>query len=143
MKTPEEIKRDMAKCAKRAKQVIMYSCDVEEMAEYTETVSNTLIVGRSLIQQLEQDNAQKDERIRELEKRVPRWISVEERLPERVEVLAVNDRNTMMIGLVEFRDYDGTRFCVCEDIDSGIGITHVTHWMPLPEPPEEDDHATG
>lgn len=68
MKTPEEIKRDMAKCAKRAKQVIMYSCDVEEMAEYTETVSNTLIVGRSLIQQLQQENAQKEERIRKLER---------------------------------------------------------------------------
>ena len=68
MKTIDEIKRDMDKCAKRAKKVIMYSCDVEEMAEYTETVSNTLIVGLSLLRQLEQDNAQKDERIRRLER---------------------------------------------------------------------------
>ena len=68
---------------------------------------------------------------------MPRWISVEERLPKG-NVLAVNDRGTMHIGHVEYYKNGGFKVCICEDYDSSISISNVTHWMPLPEPPKED-----
>lgn len=59
------------------------------------------------------------------------WISVEERLPEPgVDVLAAyRDRHINM----------GTAGddWLEEDIEDG----NITHWMPLPEPPEEGEHG--
>ena len=70
------------------------------------------------------------------------WISVEERLPHRgVEVLAFGKRRIYTATLI------GPDYYICElDVDNEwlhhIGnfyIEEVTHWMPLPEPP--DSHA--
>lgn len=59
------------------------------------------------------------------------WIRVEDRLPEPgVDVLAAyRDRHINM----------GTAGddWLEEDIEDG----YITHWMPLPEPPEEDNHG--
>lgn len=71
--------------------------------------------------------------IQRLEAKVPKWISVEDRLPEEPgEVLMA------LYGRVCIAWYhiDG-RF------ESGSGLVFsaekaVTHWMPLPEPPKED-----
>ena len=67
------------------------------------------------------------------------WISVEERLPEQenTQVLMtdgegcyISSRNNMV------------RFLDCEGIfipgKAGAGVK-VTHWMPLPQPPKEED----
>ena len=62
------------------------------------------------------------------------WISVEERLPEEnIRVLAAG------LGVVTIDAlYRGVWWCT-ETGDASYGITH---WMPLPEPPgEEDDHG--
>jgi hypothetical protein len=57
-----------------------------------------------------------------------RWISVEERLPEHSGlVLAYYDCGTCD---VTFHRYGGGWYGDCED-------GHVTHWMPLPQPPKE------
>ena len=77
------------------------------------------------------------EKIQGTRQDIPRWISVEERLPGG-EVLAVNDRGTMHIGCVEYYTYGGVRVCMCVDCDSSISISNVTHWMSLPEPPKEE-----
>lgn len=73
---------------------------------------------------------------------VPEWISVEERLPEdSVFVLVVNDDGQMMIARYnhgvprweyKYTNYD---WDVWDDDLQGP----ITHWMPLPEPPEEGD----
>ena len=87
----------------------------------------------ALIQQLEQDNAQKDERIRQLEQLVPRWTSVKERLPEDDDHYLVWSSYN---GCAEVAMYWGDGEWLTDDI---VNITRmVTHWMPLPEPPEED-----
>lgn len=58
------------------------------------------------------------------------WISVKERLPEVWEhVLAV----VGLRGIVEAAVYDGVKWKVAWNHDE---LTDVTHWMPLPEPPE-------
>lgn len=69
--------------------------------------------------------------IRQLEAQVPRWISVEERLPKKwMQVLAYTSdgyRETMV--------YDG-HWWWQRDV-----IKNVTHWMPLPEMPKGEEHG--
>lgn len=59
------------------------------------------------------------------------WISVKDRLPEeKVKVLVVLGSNIR-----------GKRICIDQRIPGkwrGLGCL-VTHWMPMPEPPERDD----
>ena len=136
MKTPEEIKRGMecgncdgcpyARWDEKTGQFADHHC------EFVETDA------LAYIQQLEQDNARKDERIRQLEQRVPRWISVDERLPEHWHM---DDKDRTLINyLVYSPDYGvdvgnyikSAKRWVC----MGLPM-NVTHWMPLPEPPEE------
>ena len=60
-----------------------------------------------------------------------RWIPVSERLPEQYESVIVwtSDRE---IGEAE---YDGKQFYWTSDDN----YTNATHWMPLPEPPKEEN----
>ena len=55
-----------------------------------------------------------------------RWISVEERLPEKMELVLVKSK------LVKMK----TDF-ICKD-GNWYTTPAVTHWMPLPEPPKEE-----
>lgn len=72
---------------------------------------------------------------------IPRWISVEERLPEKKEyVLCWYDdgfgKKWHTVG--RMMDSVGNRWDL--DVFHGYdedGVT-VTHWMPLPEPPKEE-----
>ena len=62
------------------------------------------------------------------------WISVKDRLPK-------NDSGTVFVygpwGIAECfalaRWYNGE----WNELDSGYTLHDVSHWMPLPEPPEE------
>lgn len=80
--------------------------------------------------------------IEDLFKRVPRWISVKERLPAG-EVLAAN----FATGTYGYKEYIiGYVFppIVTEPggyyAENGYETLHdVTHWMPLTEPPEEGE----
>lgn len=67
----------------------------------------------------------------------PRWISVTERLPEEHEVVLVVDKaNDIGMGTLEPL-WDGTVWVVpFEDVDNEF--RPITHWMPLPQPPEEE-----
>lgn len=76
----------------------------------------------------------------------PRWISVEERLPEG-EVLAANfapgthGYKEYIIGYVDevkCTEPDWHR-CKCYASNDHEILNDVTHWMPLPEPPEKED----
>ncbi len=70
------------------------------------------------------------EQIKELESQIPRWIPVEERLPENwVGVIVYSEE---MGVLNNGWTVDGKWF------DQTTILDDITHWMPLPEGPEEE-----
>ena len=70
------------------------------------------------------------------------WISVKDRLPEDMgEVLVIVSgkphENVTLDGAYELAEYDPVEGWILEmwpEWSSGV----VAHWMPLPEPPEEE-----
>ncbi len=74
--------------------------------------------------------------IDELQAAVPKWISVEERLPEPGQGVLVYDD----CGYMSVADYTHDKHfpTVYEFHVNGEYEPGVTHWMPLPEPPKED-----
>ena len=61
----------------------------------------------------------------------PRWISVEERLPEDGETVVVfTSRGKISYATRTELGWSGPYSCL-----------FPTHWMPLPEPPKEDDNG--
>lgn len=73
------------------------------------------------------------EAIEQLRAQQPRWISVGERLPEDdgYVLCHCNDGSSDIVCM-----YHGDGDFVTPDLDCYTGI--VTHWMPLPQPPEEE-----
>ena len=59
------------------------------------------------------------------------WISVEDRLPEDVDIYIVRYRSGG-----RWLSLYMPRKKTWMDIDIGVEEMHVTHWMPLPEPPK-------
>lgn len=77
-----------------------------------------------------------------------KWISVSDRLPENNEQVIILDTNTK-----DFSGYAKNKYCCPDEVSGALffdGIFYsngpdfdypdvfyyVTHWMPLPEPPE-------
>lgn len=71
--------------------------------------------------------------LNELQSRIPRWISVEERLPEEKRRVVVTWHGRVFDAVYlwngSFETHDGILILAGRD---------VTHWMPLPEPPKEE-----
>lgn len=69
------------------------------------------------------------------------WISVKDRLPERNKLVLVRAVSTARGGNITFVGaYDGFWFLQTAADTIGLTIQYdITHWMPLPEPPERDD----
>ncbi len=65
---------------------------------------------------------------------IPHWIKCSERLPqEGKRVLVFSDYVQCKIYEKEYGFYDGTTHCYCPE----GRLDKVTHWMPLPGPPNE------
>jgi len=62
------------------------------------------------------------------------WISVNDKLPNDGEHVLIYSRKSIYIKLYENNIfYDGDTYCYCP-----VGlIEEVSHWMPLPEPPND------
>ena len=71
--------------------------------------------------------------IQHLEAAQPKWISVEERLPWMNQKVLVSDGS-----IVTEAHYNGRGEWIHNGHDMEIGGVIVTHWMPMPQPPEED-----
>ena len=64
-----------------------------------------------------------------------KWIRVEDRLPEKND-LAGPYGSVLIYGSIQGdNDYNVTMYC-SSSIGGFIGGYKVTHWMPLPDPPE-------
>jgi hypothetical protein len=62
------------------------------------------------------------------------WISVDERLPERNEIVLTTDRGVVTLGSYNTMFLEWWTF----QVDWMAYSADVTHWMPLPEPPVKD-----
>ncbi|HCS7024187.1 TPA: DUF551 domain-containing protein [Escherichia coli] len=68
------------------------------------------------------------------------WISCSERMPEKGEnvLISVNFDRSLVEPLICSARYTGSTFRRGDaTIKPGNGIEQATHWMPLPEPPQE------
>ena len=63
-----------------------------------------------------------------------RWVSVKERMPEKFENVIVANRRGKQVDM-DKAWWNGSFFDRCGKGSYG----HVTHWMPLPTPPKEDE----
>lgn len=63
----------------------------------------------------------------------PKWVSVKDRLPGHRAMYITCDE----LNIVEATMFDGNEDAVWNTLAG----TKVTHWMPLPEPPEVEDEA--
>ena len=85
--------------------------------------------------------------IEALEAAQPKWISVEERLPEHgTDVLVLTAPGTLSLGkncvVAEYIHPRMEKSGVFINFYAGYddkNILAVTHWMPLPEPPKEEN----
>ena len=85
--------------------------------------------------------------IEKLRAQLPRWIPVEERLPE----LQSWGASTVVLGLIKNENAPALNklhdLTLCVYCDNGIWsmpgrYVAITHWMPLPEPPEVENAET-
>ena len=74
-------------------------------------------------------------KIKELEEKIPRWISVDDRLPEEKVNCIVHYKHAYC----DNDDYWAIGICFYDGEKFQMDLSYkVTHWMPLPEPPETD-----
>ncbi|HAM3642655.1 TPA: DUF551 domain-containing protein [Escherichia coli] len=68
------------------------------------------------------------------------WISCSERMPEKNQnvLISVNFNSSLVEPLICSARYTGSTFRRGDaTIKPGNGVEQATHWMPLPEPPQE------
>lgn len=108
------------------------SCDMCQRSKRGcfECINSYLYEAASLIEQMTAENAA-------LREKVPQWISVEERMPiDRLKkyLVAFQDAGGPIVDMARYFPSDGW---TCDNWDVPQAL--ITHWMPLPEAPEEGD----
>lgn len=141
MRSPEEIKKGLKHCSEKAGGKTKCSECVyfkDGRGWCSTTITRDAL---AYIQQLEaRMEAFTDEAlayIQQLEAQQPRWISVGERLPENGQkiIAAFYDNGGRVVDQARYNngEFDFASWAyVCGD--------NVTHWMPMPLPPEEEEH---
>lgn len=134
MKTPEEIKKGLECC--------FLECDDTSLIDHCKACpfQPNGVCFRALI---------KDSLtyIQRLEAQVPKWISVEERLPKRNACVVVTDGKHTW----DYGQFNGLAFCFNNENPNPRkwnwkkhAVRHVEWWMPketaLPESPKETEH---
>lgn len=122
MRTPEEIKKGLEYCSEKAKR----KTNCSECIYFNDPRGwcSTAITKDAL------------DYIQQLEAQQPRWISVGERLPENGQKIIAAFRGSS--GWV----VDQARYAYGEfDFASWVNVLgdNITHWMPLPQSPEEEE----
>ena len=127
MKTPDEIKKELERCTTYIYGFPCEGCLYGIDAEKVESDCVDALLKDALAY------------IKQLEAAQPKWISVEERLPD--------DRGNFITKIhcdngdwIEVNTFDYMEKEWWHDaVNCTVKATDfVTHWMPLPEPPKED-----
>ena len=164
MKTPEKPKRLCASCDHyevcqfHSHAGVLHELNANRCGLYSDrthdrkriaVLEQVVEEGNMQIQRLEAVNAELLTKVEQLESKcrqpererdadavdaMPRWISVEERLPEDYEDVVIIMRNGASSWYrVAYREYGGWSF------GGGRRVTdEVTHWMPIPQAPKEE-----
>ena len=126
--TGQEIAQALRQCAKSD----CSSCGMCPIFPDRECVEHLATAAASLIERLTAENAA-------LREKVPQWISVEEKLPAdyiKRYLIAFKDAGGSIVDAARYIPGLGWECCNWE-VPQGL----ITHWMPLPEAPEEGDKA--
>ena len=126
--TRQEIIQALRQCAKRD----CSSCGMCPIFQDRECVEHLAAAAADLIERLTAENAA-------LREKVPQWISVEDRLPiDRLSkyLVAFRDAGGSIVDMARYFPSDGW---TCDNWEVPQNL--ITHWMPLPEAPEEGDKA--
>lgn len=122
--TNKEIVQALRQCA----QSDCSSCGMCPIFPDRECVEHLAVAAASLIERLTAENAA-------LREKVPQWIGVEERLPiDRLKKYLVAFRDTFG-PIVDMASYFPSDGWTCDNWD--VPQKLITHWMPLPDAPEE------
>ena len=76
-----------------------------------------------------------------------RWVPVSERLPDmcglKCLVRATNkfEQTEVFTAFTGYMEHGKLEFHSCERPYDDLSVWTITHWMPLPEAPKEEDHA--
>ena len=127
MKTPDEIKKWLECCT----HVTCNGCPYDEDGCAT---SQQIIDALEYIQQLEHQIGELTGKVAQLEAAQPKWISVEERLPDVGEkVMVCGVKNGMQVGAFrgKLRPGNNRRWWWKNNT-----ILEVTYWMPIPSMPD-------
>lgn len=126
--TDKEIVRALRQCAKSD----CSSCGMCPIFPDRECVEHLATAAASLIERLTAENAA-------LREKVPQWISVEDRLPiDRLSkyLVAFRDAGGSIVDMARYFPSDGW---TCDNWEVPQNL--ITHWMPLPDAPEEGEKA--
>ena len=131
MKTPEEIKKGLEECTRLGGCVACPYFVDHTMAQCTPKLAADALAY-----------------IRELEAKVPKWISVEDQLPSGMDYFEdgtvepaeyiVKAAKASMATIAMFDDKEWIPAQYNGITENRWFASRVTHWMPLPEPPEEE-----
>lgn len=122
--TDQEIVQALRQCAKSD----CSSCGMCPIFPDRECVEHLAAADASLIERMTAENAA-------LREKVPQWISVEDRLPiDRLSkyLVAFRDAGGSIVDMARYFPSDGW---TCDNWEVPQNL--ITHWMPLPEAPEE------
>lgn len=122
--TDQEIVQALRQCAKSD----CSSCGMCPIFPDRECVEHLAAADASLTERLTAENAA-------LREKVPQWISVEDRLPiDRLSkyLVAFRDAGGSIVDMARYFPSDGW---TCDNWEVPQNL--ITHWMPLPEAPEE------
>ncbi|EFC7755061.1 DUF551 domain-containing protein [Escherichia coli] len=119
-------------------------CHVAELEEALRDKQALLEASEKRIAELEAEPVSQTYKLNELSGNSPvtpdGWISCSERMPEKNQnvLISVNFDSSLVEPLICSARYTGSTFRRGDaTIKPGNGIEQATHWMPLPEPPQE------
>ena len=124
---PEELVKALRHCGN---DYPCKTCPVELQKDESTCIG---VLFKHCIDQIERDQKE----IAELREKLPKWISVKEKLPiDRLKkyLVAFRDAGGSIVDMARYFPSDGW---TCDNWDVPQNL--ITHWMPLPEAPEEGD----